>query len=108
MFALVVQVHYHADIQQLLEYVVHKTLKRCRRIGEAIVYYHELVRSVSGTKFCLPFTALRNSDEVVGPAQVKFGEDMRDAQTIEVGNEGYGVRILLRNAIETAVFHGEA
>ena len=71
----VVQVGYHADIEHVLEDVIHELLKRGGDDEELV-----------GTKVCaechLPLIAFSNADKFIGTAEVDFGEDFGGVEAV--------------------------
>ena len=73
------------------------------------MHYLEIIRTIMHMKHCLPFITFSNADQIVGPAEVDFHEDMHGVQVVEeVGNEWKRVTVLLGDLVEAMVVDCEA
>lgn len=70
----VVQIDNHENVDHILEYVVHKILKRCRGVRETERHNQVLKGAVAGTECSFPLIAWLDADVVVACAEVDFGE----------------------------------
>ena len=78
----VVQVDHDADIQEILEDVIHELLEGGRCIGEAVMHDVELVRTVLCVERGLPLVAVGYVDKIVGTTKVDLGERVGHVQAV--------------------------
>lgn len=87
----VIQIYYYADIQKVLENVIHKPLERGRGIGESIMHDVEFIRAVMGVESGLPSISIGYVDQVVCTVEAQLGERASSAKSVEqVGMKGSG------------------
>ena len=105
----VIEVNDNTNVQHILEDVVHKALKRSRRVCQAVVHYLEFVRTISCMKGGFPFVALGNVHEVVGPVEIDLRINVGGSKSIEqVQDEWKGILISLGDTVEPSVIDCEA
>ena len=66
----VVEVDHHADVEQVREDLVDKTLECRGRVGKSERHYQPLERSVAGPKGGFPLISGRDPDEIVGVPEI--------------------------------------
>ena len=75
--------------------VIHESLEGGRGIGKMEEHYSWFEESFMSDESSIPLVSILNSDIVVSPLNVKFGEDFCPLEFInEVGNEWKGVCIM--------------
>ena len=104
----VVEVDNDADVQEVLENVVHEPLKCGRGVGESERHHEPFEGSVSCSERGLSLIALRDTYQVISMMEVNLSVDTSFARGMEeVGNERQGISVLLGDPVEGAIIDAE-
>ena len=68
----VIQVYHDANIQHIVENVIHEALESARGIQETKRHYQPLKRAVFSVEGSFPLVTITNSDEMIGMLQIYF------------------------------------
>ncbi|MEE6465807.1 hypothetical protein FKM82_006707 [Ascaphus truei] len=72
----IVQIHDHKPDEKIPEYLVHEVLEDGRGITEFKGHDEILVVTLTSIEGRLPFIALANPYQVVGPLEIQFSKDI--------------------------------
>ena len=90
-----VEVNGDANVNHVMEDVVHKTLESSRGIGEAKWHHHPLKKTIACLKRSFPFITVGDLDQMVSMSEVDFDIDASLAGAVqEVGDQGKGILVL--------------
>lgn len=100
----VIEINKDISIEHVSEHIVHHCLEDGRGIGQAERHYEILIVSSWGVECRLPLISFSDADEVVGVAQVKFGENGGPLEQFEgSGDEWQWVTVLYGDIIQSSV-----
>ena len=104
----VIEVDNDADVQEVLEDVVHEPLKCGRGVGESERHHEPFEGSVSCLERGLPLIALRDTYQVIRMTEVDLSVDTSFARGMEeVRNEQQEILVLFGDPVEGAVIDAE-